>query len=451
MKIRNLTARFLCLSMCAMLFLLPLPVMAEGGTEMDIPFFILRQDGVDVGPAVLFYDESLLLTTSVIPNPDAPLTAFDPVQGTETSCEVSIEQGHIRVLSLEAPSAREPMQLADTLFQKRTYFATISSSGAIQSGDIERAVYLDPNANSVMITLHEPALPLIYPGTVVYDADGALCALLTARMAEGNDTAIGVSSYYLNEVLFGASNPQVLSTCTSTLDGCLLHLDWAGSAQAEASEGGYDQFAVFYADTQNSFYTKSTLEPDDTDFDLYLVPGRTYQFWICPEYSLTPITSMPINDATLTITIPLDEPFHRYSYENAELYLSLLSREEIVQGAYGDMDLLPRVDSMRVSDLQSPENHLYLQAENRYVVDEEIYDSLVVTLTAPDGECYLSVSSFLYSPDFMEKDRWHMDLYELVDSCISMHQGTLPGGEYTVAYYLGNAPAGAVTFTLEDE
>jgi hypothetical protein len=79
-------------------------------------------------------------------------------------------------------------------------------------------------------------------------------------------------------------------------------------------------------------------------------------------------------------------------------------------------------------------------------VTEELYADLVCVLYAPDGSCYSTLSGFVFAPEYMPEDTWHMDVTELFDEC-SQSAGEL-SGTYSLAYYLDGQLASEITFDI---
>ena len=83
-----------------------------------------------------------------------------------------------------------------------------------------------------------------------------------------------------------------------------------------------------------------------------------------------------------------------------------------------------------------------------YDVEETIEDlSLLVTLTAPDGENYRYTSGWLYDPALEKEDTWFVRL-EDTGLLESLNLNGYPAGTYEMAFYVGGKLGDSFTFDL---
>ena len=80
---------------------------------------------------------------------------------------------------------------------------------------------------------------------------------------------------------------------------------------------------------------------------------------------------------------------------------------------------------------------------------EEIECYLLSALTTPTGSCFFTSSGYLYAPEYMENDAWHMEVTQLFRDAETYMDG-LPAGEYTLSYYLNDQLGDCFSFTLSE-
>ena len=94
---------------------------------------------------------------------------------------------------------------------------------------------------------------------------------------------------------------------------------------------------------------------------------------------------------------------------------------------------------------------LWLQITSSYTVTEDQEETLLLCLFTPDGQCLVEMASFLYGFDFMEADNWHYDMSKMFREAREFCGDPLPGGTYTLAYYIGDSLAGSFSFDLPSD
>ena len=71
---------------------------------------------------------------------------------------------------------------------------------------------------------------------------------------------------------------------------------------------------------------------------------------------------------------------------------------------------------------------------------------LTCALIAPDGSCCSTLSGFVYGPEYMTDDVWHIEITELVDTLV--RTGSATSGTYRLSYYLDDKLASEITFDV---
>ena len=83
-----------------------------------------------------------------------------------------------------------------------------------------------------------------------------------------------------------------------------------------------------------------------------------------------------------------------------------------------------------------------------YELTEDVPDaSLLITLTAPDGNNYRYESGWMYDRTLMERDEWYVSLKE-TGLLEMLNRNGYPKGEYEVCMYIGGKLADSFRFEL---
>ena len=213
-----------------------------------------------------------------------------------------------------------------------------------------------------------------------------------------------------------------------------MHLDWSEAGEAEGT------YNVYWRDTANRYYVYHSV--DGCTDDIICVPGRSYLFCVRKTASEDEDPAIPgFPEGLEPVQIPDGGRIERYGFKDTAAYLAFLPDQQTA----AETDLLAAV-----TDYASVFAHegfqLYFQLTSTYEVAEELYADLVCVLYAPDGSCYSTLSGFVFAPEYMPEDTWHMDVTELFDEC-SQSAGEL-SGTYSLAYYLDGQLASEITFDI---
>ena len=405
-----------------------LPALSE-----DLPVFLLEQDGAPVGSAVLFGSENTLLTTIPVPSTEGLYV----LSGEEkVPAEIFPDQDQLLSLVLtETALPGTPMELGQVSLTGLEASGFLPD-GAITQSECLHVAYLTQPAG---LTLSADALLL--PGAVLTNGDGELCGLIAASLGEGVGRYFALSSAEiyarLTEEDTGISSPEVsYIQYTATVEGSHVHLDW--SEAPEAREDGI--YCVYCSDLGNTYYTYQ-IGTECTD-DFPVVPGRTYRFYVRELASEEDDAFVPgFPDEGEPISIPSGGTFTRYGFRDLEVFLACLDENETVPET---TILSPFTDYANV--FTHPGVSLYLQVSSTYEVTEESYADLTCALLAPDGTCYSMQSGYIFAPEYMPKDSWHMEITELFDECFQSVGG--PSGTYRLQYFLDAELATEITFEV---
>jgi len=400
-------------------------------------FYLLYQEDVCIGPAVLFSSDSLLLTTAVLPDHPETLTAVNKEESIPAQYIGTVSDGGLSLFELEQPASSEPLILADTLnFDNCTYWG-IDSQGNTHTGNTQRVNFIDNDTGLLSLTCEDSLIP----GTILYNQNGNLVGLVYAALGEGNGRGLAVSNYTIYQAFSQDDSGQAAnsefwySDIQCQLEANLVHLSW--DLDTEDQDGiSY----IYWIDTHNPYYVVQESEPGNSSLDLLLVPGREYAFWISKELMEDPdlFTVTPA-----VISIPLNGEVQDHEFTTDSMGIAVLPASETPQ----DTDALPLAAELNRIMLSDSSKKIYLQVENRYNVSENIQCNLAVSITTPDGACYSLVSGYLYAPEYMNHDLWHIEITSLFRD-IENYQNAFPAGSYSVQYFLDDQLGGSFSFDL---
>ncbi|MBR6029958.1 MAG: hypothetical protein IKP40_12810 [Clostridia bacterium] len=429
---------------------------AEGGAGL------LCADGAPLGTAVLLDVAGAKALLTAAPVADA---AGLTVDGAAVDAAWRLGDTGLTLLMADGAALTPlPLASAGALPAKAVGWR---ADGGLLNVPVSRVAMVD---GLVVLTADEGLLP----GAALLTAEGELCGISQATLTEGTGrylclSATGVAEALLNAprtALNGApaepdpgktpaepepvtepepaprddAKPGFSQRGSGFPEGCnvryedgFLYVSWPASL---------DGCTILAGEENNQYVLVANYLHEEREAVFTAVPGRTYRVWVTTEVPDSFGFSL---DDSCVLYIPDAEPISRYSYRNEALYLSLVSSAQLRQ--LSDAELAPRTETITREELRS--KTLLLQAVSVYEVTEEIRETLTAVLFAPDGSSYATAptSAFVYIPDIMGEDAWHMDLSDCVKTCDNWT--SLPSGTYTVVYYINGETAGEVQFELE--
>ena len=413
----------------SLLLLACLVLVLPAAAETALPVFPLYDGEELLGTCVLFGGQSTFLTSCDISGASAltirtPQGDFRPEYYSDTDSLVSylvIGSG----LEGVSPCTFGALNAYDT------YVHGVDASGK----DVEAlCTRIAATASPAGIALTAPEGLL--PGAMLSDAQGSLTGLVTASYSEIPGRYFALTSQELiSRILAGAEDDaEGFIPFEAELQGNRAVLRW------DTHEDADDGYQVFWMDTANSYYNYRTVTGEETSVSL--VPGREYTFYVkeAGEKGAEGPDRFPA-EFEERLTPPPAAPATAYSFRDTDAHLAWCPDGS----APADTENLPELENL---SLAFPHEgiRLFFQITSTYEVTEEILCDLTCVLYAPDGSCYSTVSQFLYAPQYMSNDVWHIEVTELFDSCAES-TGT-SGGEYRLAYYLDDTLASEITLTI---
>ncbi len=292
------------------------------------------------------------------------------------------------------------------------------------------------------------------PGAVISDEDAGVVGIMVSAWSEGRARYAALDAGAIRAALnlpgetpsAGDAEYQWVTGADVRVDGGYLVADLSGCG---IPLDGSAWVMSWYVDSGNTFYTTRKIEKL-ADPTLYFpaVPGRSASLYIAWGTGAMPEEGKileSIGDSLPDMFYEFGEAtaMDRYNYHQ-DCWLAATDGDA---AAVGDTDLLPKAEISR-SLLYDTSKTIWLQVSCSYEVEEDKQETLLVCLFDPDGQCLVSMASFLYGVDFMREDIWHADMTAAFRDLRELSGGALPGGTYTLAYYIGDSLAGSYSFEL---
>lgn len=281
------------------------------------------------------------------------------------------------------------------------------------------------------------------PGAPLVTADGELAGIVAAEYAEGANRYVALpvgeitvclrEAAELLDLQEGDNRPEGY---TVTVEGSRGIFDWSQVELPEAPEG--QKWFHVIADFDSTYLTYLEVTPGLTQQEMFLAPGRLYISGL-GLYSDTP-SEMP-DQLAMTWT-PEAEKMTDHQFRSITLAVA-----ELQPGAAADaMPVVPE----KITEEMLRSGRACLYSVSSYSVEEKIdNETLLVTLTAPDGNIYHYESGWYYDPAIMERDEWYttMDNTGLLEM---LNRNGYPRGTYELSMYIDGKCADTFVFELTE-
>lgn len=284
-------------------------------------------------------------------------------------------------------------------------------------------------------------------GSLVLTADGMIAGVVFAEWAEGPNRVLALPAEGIAESVTGVAGLLInMPDWSEPPEGLVVKadknrvtIDWKDMTLPEKPEGS-DIYMVL-VDTGNEYLTSFPVEGQDS-VSLLLTPGRFYI--VGPVVSQGRPDSVP--QVYASIFVPQAERLTDYGFKPVVTAIA----EAPEGGLKGDEQPVP-VPAGEVTEELLRSDRAYFYSHSTYEVTEEITgESLLITLTDPNGNNYRYESAWAWSPEYMAEDIWSIPLKEmpLTDA---LNAGGYPKGVYRIAYYVDGKLADEFTFELKQE
>ena len=421
--------------------------MAEEETPQAAPdlfdLYRVREDGAEwLGTAIPIQDSVVMTSAACLPEDMGTLVitdgsaAWDPIfvlyDDTETVAVVfySIEESRPAIGGFAVESdglTFDPqfsyVRVGDEMYSRMN--REIYSAAAIRWRE----------RPCLLLNLSGPAAP----GSPVISDSGELTGMVVAEYAEGTDRVVvfpaGEIRRCLAEVAKKLESPDSglqenpPEGYTVTVERNEVVFDWSGMALPETAEG--ESLYLVVADVANEYLTYMEIMDGETATIMCLTPGRAYISGILASKGMP--AELP--SRYVTTELPAAEKLTSYHF-----------RSQICALVESDKTPVPLTE---VTEEQLRSGKLFFYSKSTYIVDQTIENlSLLVTLTAPDGQNYRYVSSWVYDPSYMKNDAWGIQINE-TGLLEMLNQNGYPRGTYELAMYIGGELADSSTFELK--
>ena len=280
-------------------------------------------------------------------------------------------------------------------------------------------------------------------GSPVLTADGRLAGIIAAEYAEGQNryVMLGTEEIIRSVVELSAQLTNVTGWGNPpegfhvSVDRNQVTIDWKDMALPEKKTG--EKLYLVVLDAANDYLNYYPAETETKTLSLLLTPGRTYLCGITA--SVNPPADVP--EAYKTVFLPRADRLTAHHFSSqvcavAEGPESGVSEEN------------PPVPVAEVTEELLRSGRAYFYSSSTYEVDETLpNESLLITLTDPNGNNYQYESLWLYAPEYMKEDIWYLSLADTgLTSALDMYG--YPQGVYQMAFYVNGELGDTLTFEL---
>ena len=295
------------------------------------------------------------------------------------------------------------------------------------------------NCRALLLDL-EKKTPL---GAAVLNARDELVGVVFAEYAEGPYRVLALPVEEIVRCMSEAG--ELLTNLASwgdppdgfrvTTEKNQVTIDWSEMILPEKAEG--ENLYLVIADIANDYLNFYPAETEIRSFSTILVPGRVYVSGILAS-AQTPSELPEHYEVTV---IPSAEKLTKYAFHPIRTAVA-----EMPANAKDGDTPWPLTE---VTEELLHSGRAYFYSASAYEVKERLPDqTLLVTLTDPDGIVYRYESSWLYAPEYMKEDVWFISLTES-GLTWSLDKSGYPRGEYQMAYYVDGDLADTVSFILK--
>lgn len=422
-----------------LLALLLATACAQAETADALYLLVTRDaEGVEtpVGSAVLYKDQSTLLTSMwTMAQLTDELYAVG-ADGAYIAVNATGEDKEVVSLALASPSAAQPLQPGSA----GTTLYALGHNAAQQPVEGE-ALHLvtmpyDYNATAMLFTAPDSLLP----GSALVDEEGKLFGITLGGYGEGVNRYVAMP---MAETGLGEQTVSWLTGFTVEAEAGYLHVDWSDCDHT--CDKGNCVTGVFYADTQNPYY--SYFMEEETSTTIPVAPGRSYQVWVQHAHGDMAKNVQRPAEAAVLATTPAAEAFDRYDYKDSSIYLAAVPITEEKNYINKHIPPMEHVTAETLGDVKAA---IYMQVVSSYAVEEPLYSDLYLVLTTPEGYAIGYAAEFVFEPSLQERDEWNVEIYSMLDDYLAYNDtGAFAPGEYTLCYYLDGALANQLSWVLE--
>lgn len=424
---------------------------AEEAAEKDADLYDLWDYGAEsmtwVTSGVPVTDGVLLVSAAALPESTEHLAVSDGNTVWEVKAVLPDSSGLVATVFFE-PEGKE---LRYGFWHLLPYGQQVQADTCIlRSGDAlgSRINHRVLDASSVtwrdtrclLLTL-EDSVPL---GSAVLTAEGELAGIVVGFYAEGGNRVLAMPPEELARCMTEASmalgglpgwgNPA--EGFRVTADKNFVTIDWKDMTLPEKKEN--EKLYLVVVDTGNNYLNYYPAETENRTISVLLTPGRIYLTGVMASEKAP--AGFP--EQYEVIMVPQAKKLTDFNFKSVVCTIAEMPENP----ASEDEEPVPVTE---VTEELLRSGRAYFLSTSRYEVTETLDDqTLLVTLTDPEGINYTYESRWIYGPEYMDEDTWFISLDKagLIDS---LNENGYPKGVYQVAFYVNGDLADSFTFELK--
>ena len=398
--------------------------------------------------SVVPVNEGAVMTSpAVLPDDTEHLAVSDGQSFWEARAVLQDDDGLLALVfydSTETPERCEPwtlLPLGDSVDAEDCVVRTGDAMGSRINLGVRYAQEIMRERRFELLSLTGPAAP----GSAVLTADGQLAGIVVAEWAEGTNQVLAVAPEEIIYTWFRVSGllqnlpgwQDMPVGMDVTVERNLVTLDWTEEMKLPETAAGENLYLVV-RDTGNDFIQYNPVDPAQKSVTLLLAPGRFY----IAGFAAAEEIPEAFPETYAAFGVPAAKPLTEYNFRPL-----LTAVAEAPEGGLQENETPVPVTEVTEEMLRSGRAYFYSSCS--YEITEDITNqTLVITLTAPDGVCYSHNSMWSYLQECMAEDIWYLSLRD-IGLTEGLELNNYPKGVYRMAYYVNGYLADTFEFVLK--
>ena len=398
--------------------------------------------------SVVPVNEGAVMTSpAVLPENTEHLAVSDGKSFWEVRAVLQDDDGLLAIAfydSAETPESCEPwslLPLGTSVDAGDCVVRTGDAFGSRVNRGVQYAQELIRERRFEVLSLTGPAAP----GSPVLTTDGKLAGIVVAEWAEGVNRVLAVTPEEIIYTWFRISAllenlpawQDMPAGMDVTINRNLVTVSWTEDLKLPDMAEGENLYLVV-ADTGNDFFLFNPVDPAQKSLTLLLTPGR---FYIA---GFTAAAGAPESypETYASFGVPAAKPLAENGFRPLVTAIA-----EAPEGGLQANEAPVPVTEVTEELLRSGRAYFYSSSAYEITQDQP-NQTLIITLTAPDGVCYSHNTGWSYLKECMTEDIWYLSLKEmgLTDALEQKHY---PKGTYRMAYYVNGCLADTFEFELK--
>ncbi|MBR5960027.1 MAG: hypothetical protein IKZ98_03465 [Clostridia bacterium] len=441
-------------SLTALLVLMLLAVLCAcagaeeaGGTDLFDLWDYGGESMTWIAAVIPINEGAVITSTAVLPEDTEHLAVSDGKSIWEARAVLRDDDGLLALVfydSTEKPERCEPwtlLPLGASADVEDCVVRTGDSMGSRINVGVQHAQEVLRDRRCELLSLTGRALP----GSPVLTAEGQLAGIVVAEWSEGVNQVLAITPeeiiytwFRVSALLQNLPEWQDMPVGMDvTIQRNLATIEWTDDLKLPDMKEGETLYLVV-VDTGNDFIMYNPVDPAQHSVTLLLTPGRFYM----AGFVATAETPEQYPETYATFGMPVAQPLTEYGFRPLMIAIA-----EAPEGGLKENEAPVPVAEVTKELLRSGRAYFYSSAA--YEVTEDVTNqTLVITLTAPDGVCYSFNTGWSYLKDCMEEDIWFLSLKD-IGLTEGLERKDYPEGIYRVAYYVNGYLADTFEFELK--